>query len=57
MNNWSPEELAFRCKRLSVRLEILAQTFFQLATLSEAATHADAVNNGFKVLKSAQLIC
>ena len=41
MNHWSPEDLAFRCQRLSLRLEMLAQTFSQLATLSEEATAAD----------------
>lgn len=41
MNHWSPEDLAFRCQRLSLRLEMLAQTFSQLATLSEEDTAAD----------------
>jgi uncharacterized Rossmann fold enzyme len=41
MKHWSPEDLAFRCQRLSLRLEMLAQTFSQLATLSEEVTAAD----------------
>ncbi|MGB3517546.1 MAG: hypothetical protein WBA43_13910 [Elainellaceae cyanobacterium] len=40
MNHWSPEDLTFRGQRLSLRLEKLAQTFSQLATLSEKATAA-----------------
>lgn len=40
MNNWSQEELAFRCERLSVRMERLTQNFLRLASLSSDETHA-----------------
>jgi hypothetical protein len=43
MNNWNEAELAFRCERLSVRLERLAQNFLQMAKLSQDAVNADAV--------------
>lgn len=33
MNYWTVEELAFRCERLSVRLERLAQNFLRMASL------------------------
>ena len=35
MKNWNEKELAFRCERLSVRLERLAQNFLQMARLSQ----------------------
>lgn len=41
MNNWTPEELAFRCDRLSVRLERLATNFLQIAILSDALDNQD----------------
>ena len=34
MNNWTVEQIAFRCDRLFVRLERLAQNFLQMASLS-----------------------
>jgi hypothetical protein len=43
MNNWTAEELAFRCKPLSTRLEKLAQKFLQIADLSQELTNAEAV--------------
>jgi hypothetical protein len=43
MNNWNEAELAFRCERLSVRLERLAQNFLQMAKLSQDAVNAGAV--------------
>ncbi|MCY7279234.1 MAG: hypothetical protein LH702_37245, partial [Phormidesmis sp. CAN_BIN44] len=42
MNNWTAEEVAFRCDRLSVRLERLAQNFSQLAALSLDGNNAEA---------------
>lgn len=42
MNNWTGEELAFRCERLSVRLEKLAQNFLQMAILSVDVSNAEA---------------
>jgi hypothetical protein len=41
MNHWTPEELAFRCDRLSVRLERLATNFLQIAILSNAIDNRD----------------
>ncbi len=35
MNNWTPEELLFRCDRLSVRLERLATNFLHISMLSQ----------------------
>jgi hypothetical protein len=43
MNNWNETELAFRCDRLSVRLERLAQNFLRMASLSLDITNADVV--------------
>jgi hypothetical protein len=34
MNNWTVEETAFRCQRLSVRLEQLTQNFLRMGYLS-----------------------
>ncbi len=41
MNNWTAAEVAFRCDRLSVRLERLAQNFSQLAALSLDGNNAE----------------
>ena len=43
MNNWTEEELAFRCERLSVRLEKLAENFLQIAILSVDVSNSEAV--------------
>ncbi|HBB32921.1 MAG TPA: hypothetical protein DDZ80_24200 [Cyanobacteria bacterium UBA8803] len=43
MNNWTGEELAFRCERLSVRLEKLAENFLQIAILSVDVSNSEAV--------------
>jgi hypothetical protein len=50
MNNWSVEQIAFRCVaygersyRLSVRLERLAQNFLQMASLSLDGVNGEAV--------------
>lgn len=40
MNSWTPEELAFRCDRLSVRLERLVTNFLQIATLSRTVENS-----------------
>jgi hypothetical protein len=42
MNNWTAEELAFRCERLSVRLEKLSQNFLRMAALSAERVNAEA---------------
>ncbi len=34
MNDWNDSEIAFRCERLSVRMERLSQNFLLIATLS-----------------------
>jgi hypothetical protein len=34
MNNWTVEQVTFRCERLSVRMERLAQNFLRIGTLS-----------------------
>ena len=43
MNNWTVEQIAFRCDRLSVRLERLAQNFLQMASLSVDGVNGEAV--------------
>ena len=43
MNSWTAEELAFRCDRLSVRLERLAQNFSRMNVLSLDEDNAEAV--------------
>lgn len=41
MNNWTPEELAFRCDRLSIRLERLATNFLQISQLCHTLENSD----------------
>lgn len=43
MNNWTVEETAFRCQRLSVRLEQLMQNFLRMGSLSLDGKDAEAV--------------
>jgi hypothetical protein len=43
LNHWSETELAFRCERLSARLERLAENFLNMASLSQEAQNRDAV--------------
>ena len=43
MNHWTAAELAFRCERLSMRLEKLAQNFLRMASCSLDATNAEVV--------------
>ena len=43
MNNWTAEELAFRCERLSMRLEKLAQGFLRMSALCVEMTNAGSV--------------
>lgn len=43
MNNWTVEQIAFRCYRLSVRLERLAQNFLRMASLSLGGVNGEAV--------------
>jgi hypothetical protein len=42
MNNWNEAELKFRCERLSVRLERLAENFLSLASLVQNEQNPDA---------------
>jgi hypothetical protein len=43
MNNWNEEEIQFRCERLSIRLERLAQNFMKMASLSLDTANAEDV--------------
>lgn len=43
MNNWNEEEIRFRCERLSIRLERLAQNFTKIASLSLDIANAEDV--------------
>jgi hypothetical protein len=43
MNNWTVEETAFRCQRLSVRLEQLTQKFLRMGFLSVEGKDAETV--------------
>lgn len=43
MNNWTVEQIAFRCERLSLRLERLAQNFLQMASLSLDGANGEGV--------------
>jgi hypothetical protein len=43
MNNWTVEEIDFRCQRLSVRLERLTQNFLRMRSLSVEGKNAEAV--------------
>ena len=52
MNNWNEAELNFRCERLSVRLERLAQNFLRLVDLSRQGSHGDDVLSLVRECKS-----
>jgi hypothetical protein len=43
MNNWSEAELQFRCERLSVRLERLAENFLRIADLCQRENDGNEV--------------
>jgi hypothetical protein len=43
MNNWTASEITFRCERLSVRMERLAQNFLRMGSLSADGTDAETV--------------
>jgi hypothetical protein len=43
MNNWTASEIAFRCERLSVRMERLAQNFLRMEVLSVNGADAETV--------------
>ncbi|WP_373540298.1 hypothetical protein [Chamaesiphon sp.] len=43
MNNWTVAQVAFRCERLSVRMEELAQNFGRIAALSANGMDAETV--------------
>jgi hypothetical protein len=42
MNNWTAEEIAFRCDRLPVRIDRLATNLLRLGSLSSNGTDADS---------------
>jgi hypothetical protein len=42
MNNWTAEEIAFRCERLPVRIDQLAASLVRLGSLSLNGTDADS---------------
>jgi hypothetical protein len=43
MNNWTASEIVFRCERLSIRMERLAQNFLRMSALSIDGSDADTV--------------
>jgi hypothetical protein len=43
MNNWTVEEISFRCARLFIRMERLAQNFSRMGSLSLEGVDPDAV--------------
>lgn len=43
MNNWTASEIAFRCERLSIRMERLAQNFVRVSALSVDGSNPEAV--------------
>lgn len=42
MNNWTAEEIAFRCDRLPVRIDRLATNLLRLGSLSSNGTDSDS---------------
>lgn len=57
MNNWTAEELAFRCERLSMRLERLARNFLQMSLLclnevNEQATEGASGSNAMSCVNA-----
>jgi hypothetical protein len=43
MNNWTTVEMAFRCDRLSLRMERLAQNFLRMGSMSLDGVEAETV--------------
>jgi hypothetical protein len=43
MNNWNVAEMAFRCDRLSLRMERLAQNFLRMGSMSLDGVDAETV--------------
>ena len=43
MNNWTVAEMEFRCDRLSIRMERLAQNFLRMGSMSLDEVEAEAV--------------
>ena len=41
MNNWTASEIDFRCERLSIRMERLAQNFLRMGALSVNGADAE----------------
>ena len=51
MNNWTVVELAFRCDRLSLRMERLAQNFLRMGAMSLDGFDAETVRSIVKESK------
>jgi hypothetical protein len=52
MNNWTEAEMAFRCQRLSVRMERLAQHLSRLGSLSLESIDGETVLATLRASKS-----
>jgi len=53
MNNWTVEQMTFRCERLSVRLEQLAQKFLQMTSLSLDEINGEVV---LKIVRESKVL-
>ena len=51
MNNWTVAEMAFRCDRLSLRMERLAQNFLRMGAISLDGVDAETVRSIVKESK------
>ncbi len=51
MNNWTVAEMAFRCDRLSLRMERLAQNFLRMGSMSLDGVDAETVRSIVKESK------
>jgi hypothetical protein len=51
MNNWTVSELSFRCDRLSLRMERLAQNFLRVGSMSLDEVDAETVRSIVKESK------
>ncbi len=51
MNNWTVAEMAFRCNRLSLRMERLAQNFLRMGAMSLDGVDTETVRSILKESK------
>jgi hypothetical protein len=51
MNNWTVAEMAFRCDRLSLRMERLAQNFLRMGSMSLDGVDSETVRSIVKESK------